>query len=597
MRRLPLWFFSLLLALFPTLVFAADAASSPPTHGWTSVLPPIIAVGLALYTRQVLPALFASVWVAATLHADGNPLAGFLLATSKYTVAALADTSHASIIIFSMALAGMVGVMSRSGGSQGIVEKMSPFASTPRKAQIATWLMGLVIFFDDYANSLLVGNTMRPLTDKLKISREKLAFIVDATAAPVAGLAAISTWVGFEVGLIGAAYELLGRTEKPFSVFLATIPLRFYSILWLAFGFAVCVSGKDFGPMLKAERKARNRKESLDEAEGVVQTNPHLVPPPGAPRRWHYAVIPVLFIFFGTAGGLWLSGSDALHANFVTQSKAAYSAEQLTQPAVQAEVASQANALYAKAGVNDILGEADTYKVLLFVSFAGSLIAMVLPIFDGVLSTEQSIEAWMAGTKTMIEAMMILVLAWSLSDACKDLETGKVLAEGLKNVLNPFLLPSLTFIGAAAISFATGSSWGTMSILMPISIPLAVKLALPVATAAGPAGSAAFAAAEAPILLGTIAAILAGSCFGDHCSPISDTTILSSMASGCDHVEHVRTQMPYAMVPGVAAIALGHIPAAYGVPPVLCIALGILACVAVLLLVGKNAEDPVQNDE
>jgi Na+/H+ antiporter NhaC len=600
---------SQILLVFLLIVWGLSPSSNGDP-GLRTVLPPVLAVILALTTRQVLPSLFASVFLGATMLAGGNPLQGFLSSTAHYAVEAIADKDHAAIILFSMALSGMVGIMSRSGGSQGIVEKLSPLASTPVRAQIATWFMGLVIFFDDYANSLLVGNTMRPLTDRMRISREKLAFIVDATAAPVAGLAAISTWVGFEVGLIQDAFQELGRPESAYVIFLQTIPLRFYSIFCLVFVLAVCLSGRDFGPMLAAEVAARKGDQGIGEAIKIEQ-NPALEAKKDQPHRWQYAVLPVLLIFFGTASGLWLSGLDSLETKFQDQVRVEFQtrarekfleeasngplgmvppvstkSKKISPETLKREV----DLRLEKAGINEVLSEASTSRVLIFVSFAGTLLALVLPLLGGVLSLEEGLLAWTEGAKSMIEALMILVLAWSLSHVCKDLGTAKTIADGLRSVLNPMLLPALTFMASAVISFATGSSWGTMSILMPMSIPLAVRLAAPVAIAAGPSGGDAFLAAEAPILLGTIAAILAGSCFGDHCSPISDTTILSSMASGCNHVEHVRTQMPYALVPGAAAILLGHIPAAYGVPLPLCVALGILSCVAVILLVGQSPD-------
>lgn len=575
----------------PVLALAAEA--SPGTsHGWGSILPPLIAVVLALITRQVLPSLFVAVFLGATMAVGGDPVQGFIGTTSKYAVTAIADADHAAIILFSMALAGMVGVMSRSGGSQGIVETIAPYARTPKRAQLATWVMGLIIFFDDYANSLLVGTTMRPLIDRMKISREKLAYIVDSTAAPVAGLAAISTWVGFEVGLIQDAFAELGRDQSAYLIFLETIPLRFYSIFCLGFVVAVCLWGRDFGPMLQAERRARAGHGADGPVGEVHSENPKLDPDPDKPKRWQYALMPVLFIFVGTGIGLWLNGSVALEGSIQKKVLAELSAGGVVPEA--SRVAAEVAARLAKTGVNDVLGEASAATVLLCVSFLGSFLAMALPCIGGVLTMREALEAWVEGAKAMVEALMILVLAWSLGHVCKDLGTAGVLAAKLKDVVDPFMMPALTFVASAAISFATGSSWGTMSILMPISIPLAVQLAAGVASAAGAPGSEAFAAAEAPVLLGTIGAILAGSCFGDHCSPISDTTILSSMASGCDHVEHVRTQMPYALVPGVAAIVLGHIPAAHGVPVWVCLGVGMVCCLGILRIAGRpvDEEDP-----
>lgn len=599
------------MATLAASAWAADS-SPAPQPGFPAILPPLVAIATALWTRQVLPALFGAVVLGAILQQGGALVAGFSRATTHYLPNAIADFDHAAIILFSTALAGMVGVMSRSGGTQGVVELMSPYARTPLRAQLATWFMGLLIFFDDYANTLLVGTTMRPLCDRLKISRAKLAFIVDATAAPVAGLAAISTWIGFEVGLIQDAFRELGRTQDGYLTFLDSIPLRFYSIFCLFLIVVLIFSRRDFGPMLESELAARQGKSGPLSAEDDPALHPALLPAPGQKRHWVHAMVPIFFIFLGTAMGLWFDGRakladaaltrriEATTTRFVSEGRlpapgSVPEAEWARQrsvllagvaPGLEAEAAAEV----AAAPLRDVLSEASANRVLMLVSILGTILAILLPVATGVLPVEPCLSAWMEGAKGLLPALVILVLAWSLGAVCKDLGTAQVLAGLLEGVLQPGLLPALTFLAAAGISFATGTSWGTMSILMPLSIQLAVKLAGPAAARAGAIGSPEYLAAEAPILLGTVGAVLAGSCFGDHCSPISDTTILSSMASGCDHVEHVRTQMPYALVSAAAAVVLGHIPAGYGVPPSLCLLLGMASLVGLVFLVGRPTD-------
>jgi len=264
--------------------------------GWTSLLPPLLAILLALLFRQVIPALLCGVWVGAWI-AYGNPLVGALRTVDHYVVGALADVDHVSIIIFSLLLGGMVGLVSRSGGTVGLVDKLSPYATSSRRGQLVTWLMGIVIFFDDYANTLLVGNTMRPVTDRLRISREKLAYIVDSTAAPVASIALISTWIGYEVSLIGDSLQQIGSDLDAYSVFLRALPYNFYPLLALAFGLMVAVGTRDFGPMFAAERRARQGKLLADTAVPLADFDSELLQPPAdKPRRWFNAVIPVLVV-------------------------------------------------------------------------------------------------------------------------------------------------------------------------------------------------------------------------------------------------------------------------------------------------------------
>ena len=240
----------------PALAWQAKIRVIP---GWLSLLPPLVAILLALLARQVLVALFVGVWLGTALLFNYNPFSGFLYALTDYIALAAADPDKMSIIVFSLTLGGMVGIISKMGGTQGIVDKLANYASDSRKGQLITWLMGIFIFFDDYANTLIVGNTMRPLTDKLRISREKLSYLVDSTAAPVANIAIISTWIGFEIGLIGDSFKALGITDNPYLVFFKTIPYNFYPLFALITGLCIAWFNRDFGPMLKAERRAIRR--------------------------------------------------------------------------------------------------------------------------------------------------------------------------------------------------------------------------------------------------------------------------------------------------------------------------------------------------
>jgi len=506
-------------------------ASTRVIPGWLSILPPLLAIGMALLFKRVVPSLFLGVWVGAWIAVglSGTGLFwGMLEAFQVYVLDAITDAGRASIILFSLMIGGMVGIISKNGGTQGIVQKIIGWASTPKRGQTATALLGLGIFFDDYANTLIVGNTMRPVTDRLRISREKLAYIVDSTAAPIATLAFVTTWIGFQVGLIGEAVAgIPGFSEGAYSIFLNSLAYSFYPILALYFVFVVANSNRDFGPMYRAEQRARttgdvlSKNAHVDEAAGEGD---ELAAKEGIPQRAFNAVIPIVVLVGSVLGGLYWTGSEAAGTD---------------------------------APLREIIGAADSYQSLMWGSLLGVLVAAALSVGQRILTLEETVDAWYSGLKSMLFAMIILVLAWALSNVTEVLHTADYLTSVLGETLAPGVVPAIVFILAAATAFATGSSWGTMGILMPLIIPL-VWAVLQLNDMADPA--------HYHIIYSSVSCVLAGAVWGDHCSPISDTTILSSMASGCDHIDHVRTQLPYAMSVGMVALLLGTLPAGFGFP-------------------------------
>jgi Na+/H+ antiporter NhaC len=522
------------------------------TGTWIAVLPPLLAIVLALTLRQVLPALFAGLWLG-SWAINGFSLAGLwkgLLDTFQlHMLDALASREHAAIVLFTFMIGGMVGIISRNGGMQGIVNAIVSFADSARHACLATAAMGLAIFFDDYANTLVVGNTMRPVTDSMKVSRAKLAYIVDSTAAPVACVAVVTTWIGYEVGLISDALAgLPGMQGQAYLVYLATIPYSFYPLLAIAFVFMVTGSGRDFGPMLAAEQRARSgaaepgrhlESAQADDAEPIR-------PVRGKPHRAVNAVLPIVVMLAGVVGGLYVTGT--------------------------------AGVTVENPGIKDILGAADSIKALLWGSLLGATTAAALSMVQRILSLEQVVNAWYQGMRAMVYAMIILILAWALGNITVELKTADYLVSVLGDALPVQLLPALVFVIAAATAFATGASWGSMAILVPLVIPLSWA----VMQASGSDSSS-----DMHLFYSSIASVLAGSVWGDHCSPISDTTILSSLASGCDHVEHVRTQMPYALLVGAVALLGCSLPVAFGLPWWLALAASAGLLYAVLRVIGR----------
>jgi Na+/H+ antiporter NhaC len=535
----------------------AKAEAPPPAaHGsWLSILPALLAILGALAFRQVVVALFLGVWVGAWI-ASGSValgwLTGLFATIETYLLAALTDEGHAAIILFTLMIGGVVGIIQKNGGTAGIVGKVVGWARDARRGQLATTLLGTSIFFDDYANTLIVGGTMRPITDRLQISREKLAYIVDSTAAPIAALALVTTWIGYEVGLIGTALQQIdGWNEAAYSVFLNSIPYSFYPILALGFVYAVTLTRRDFGPMLAAERRARETGVLYRPDSNVAQIEAEtyaLEPKPGTPPRLLNAAIPIVVLVGGVLGGLLVTGEGD--------------------------------------NLRDIISTADSYKAMMWASLAAAVVAIGLSVGQRILTLEEAIEAWYAGVKSMLLAIIILVLAWALSGVNDTLGTADFLVSSLSDTLAPAVVPTLVFVLAAATAFATGSSWGTMGILMPLVIPLAWG----VLAADGPHTAAEF----SHVIYAAVSAVLAGAVWGDHCSPISDTTILSSLATQCDHIDHVRTQLPYALLVGGVAIALGTLPAGFGVPWWVCLPVAAAVLLAVLYAVGKPVGEPVR---
>ncbi len=559
-RRRGLLLLVVVLASAGTALAAGEAASAEAAshHGWLSIVPPLLAIGLALAVRQVVVALLVGLWFGAAII-TGDPFTGFLRLADTYLVEALADKSHAAIVLFSTILGGMVGVLSRSGATEGIVHWLSRRVGGRRGGMGATAAMGTVIFFDDYANTLLVGSTMRPLTDRLRISREKLSYLVDSTAAPVATVAVISTWVGFEVGLIQDAMARLGADATAYTFFLRTIPYGYYPLLTLVFVYAIALTGRDFGPMLKAEQRAVTRGEVLrpgaQPASDMGEVAEEETTREMAPAHPLLAGLPILAVILTTALGLFFGGRQAAVAKGI-----------------------------AAPTLREILNHADSFAVLTWAALGGAILAVLLVVGTRRLSLRSAVEGYLQGARSMVIAVTILVLAWSLSAVCDGLGTADFLVEVARAVLSARLLPAVVFVLAAAVSFATGTSWGTMAILMPLVYPLGLDLP----EAAGLAPDV-----VAHIHLASVSAVLAGAVFGDHCSPISDTTILSSLATGADHLDHVQTQLPYAMVVGGVSVVLGYLPAGWGVSPWISLGLGALVLGLIVVRFGRRADEAV----
>jgi Na+/H+ antiporter NhaC len=562
-RKTKLVISTLLLILTAAPVLAETPKNYEIFSFWT-LLPPVLAIALAFLTKNVIISLFIGVFSGTfMLELKGAGIfsaivMGFLNIVQKI-LNSLADPWNAGIILQCLAIGGLVALISKMGGARAIAEKLAKRAKSPVSAQIMTWLMGLLIFFDDYANALIVGPIMRPVADKMKISREKLAFVIDATAAPIAGIALISTWVGYEVGLINDAYAKIGVDINAYGAFVQTIPYRFYNILILFFIVISAVTSRDFGSMHKAQVRAyKENKPFRDGARPMISAESTGLEPEEDTKLsiWN-AIIPIGVLILAAFAGFYYNGytgisggEDAALKLLIADSPASFAA------------------------IRECFGASDASIVLFQAAVLACLVAMIMAITRKIMTIEESVSVWLQGVKSLVITAVILLLAWSLSSVIKELGTADYLVQVLQGNLPAFFIPSLIFIMGALISFATGTSYGTMGILMPLAVPLAHNLA----------------GGDPQMVIISASAVLTGAIFGDHCSPISDTTILSSTGSACDHIDHTRTQLPYALTTAAVTVLLGYLPVSLGLSVWIAMPIAMIAIAAVIFIFGKKPD-------
>ncbi len=542
---------------------------------WLSLLPPLIAIVFALIFKEVTVSLFLGIWSGAFI-AGGMRWTSFFYwiesiwkVVSEYVTSSLQDSGHISVIVFSLLIGGLVAIISKNGGMAGVVASLSKYAQTARSTQFVTWILGIAIFFDDYANTLIVGNTMRSATDKFRISREKLAYIVDSTAAPVSAIAFITTWIGAELGYIGdgMAKIEMANSMTPYAIFLQSLKYAFYPVLTLFFILVIIYTRKDYGAMFKAELRARSTGQvsparTSDEDEPDMED---LSPVKNAPNKWQYAVIPILTVIFVTIYGLLHTGFESINDSLRAANEGALYGWGYTWDNMASLAGDGSSGFFNKLG--NLIGASDSYVALLWSSLSGVIVALAMTVFGRIMSLFDTMHWMVTGFKTMLPAIIILTLAWALAITTDQLHTADFLSSALQDNIHPYAVPALIFVLSAGIAFSTGSSWSTMAILYPIAIPTTWAIC----NAYGLSPDASF-----EILLCSISTVLAASVLGDHCSPISDTTILSSLATDCNHIDHVKTQLPYALTVGIVSII--------GITVSIILGGGWMVCLLILLL-------------
>lgn len=529
------------------------------TLGFISLIPAIITILLAFTTKEVLLSLFIGVLSGASILEGINGSGSFFSrigsvfnAVCDTALQITTDSFRMAVLILCLAIGGMVAVINAAGGFSALGRQITKGINTPRKSQIMAQIMGIFLFFDDYANSLIIGPVMRDITDKQGVSREKLAYIVDSTAAPVAGIAIVSSWIAAELSAIESGFEVAGIQGSAYVHFLGSIPFSFYNFAALAFMFILSLTGREYGPMLSAERRAR-AGEPLKKGTKTGRETPDTEANMEAGSIWS-VILPVLVLLIYAFAGFYINGM---------------------QNAIDAGMLS-AEAGFSFSLLSTVFSYADTVTILMRASILASLVSILMGSLTGKTNIMEGINQWIKGASDILLTVVILVLAWSLSAIVGQLGTAYYLVDIVTLNLPYWLLPMLIFIVCCFISFAAGS-FGCMVIVMPIAVPIAYQTALLGGIGYGE-----------QLLFACIAAVLSGSIFGDHCSPVTDTTILSSIGAGCDNIDHVRTQLPYALTSAAIAALFGYLPAGLGVSPAISIPALIIAGIVIIRVAGKK---------
>jgi len=457
---------------------------------WTSLLPPVLAIAFAIIWRHVYLALAAGVWLGYTILAGWNPIAG-LGGAIDGAIAVLGDAGNAKVIVFTLVIGALIATIEAAGGVQGFVRwlEQRDYVTSPRRARMLPWIIGCIIFIESNITVLVAGAIGRPLIDRYRVSREKLAYLIDSTSAPICILIPLNAWGAYVLGILNE----LGVAD-PLGVFAGSIPVNFYAISALLLSGTVAYTGWAVGPMKKAEERTRGGQVLSEGAQPMI--DPDVISPDvreDIPRRMRNMIVPIATLVLMMPVGLLITGNGDITAGSGSTS-------------------------------------------VLWAVLAVLAVAWVMLVAQRIFTVNELTQVGLKGAGGLVGLALVLLLALALGGVTRDLGTGQYVANLTAGLLPPYILLPLTFLVAGGIAFATGTSWGTFAIMLPIAVPAAAAMGLPLSP--------------------FVAASLAGGVFGDHASPISDTTIVSSMAAATDHIDHVRTQLPYALLAGgIATIA------------------------------------------
>ncbi len=517
-RRAKTWLMlaALIVMSIPMTVYAAtEGAVSPSKYAtFWSLIPPVVAIVLALITKEVYSSLFLGILMGALFYADFNPEKTLVHIFEDGMISVLSDPWNVGILIFLVILGTMVALMNKAGGSAAFGQWAAKRIKSRVGAQLATIVLGIMIFVDDYFNCLTVGSVMKPIADKHKISKEKLAYLIDATAAPICIIAPISSWAAAVAGFV--------EGENSLSLFLQAIPFNFYALLTIFMMFAIVLMKFDFGPM-KAKEKLAMQAEVLEESHNASVGKGKVID----------LIIPVVTLIICCIIGMIYTGGFFSGTDFITA-----------------------------------FSECDASLGLVLGSVVALMITVVYYMLRRLMNLKECMACLPEGFKAMVPAILILCFAWTLK-AMTDSLGASVYVEGLmkgcaEGLMN--LLPAIIFLVACGLAFATGTSWGTFGILIPIVVD-------------------AF-SGDHSLMIISISACMAGAVCGDHCSPISDTTIMASAGAQCEHVSHVSTQLPYAIFIAVISFFV-YILAGFTRSAWISLPVGLLLTFVALLVIKK----------
>lgn len=464
-------------------------------YGWISLIPPIVAIVLALTTKQTILSLFFGVWVGSTIINNWNPLVGFTKIISDFIIPSIADPWNAALLVLVAFSGGFVHILSISGAAEAFAQSATKKINTRKKAQVSTWVSAFIFSFTEPC--LILGTIMRPVTDKLKVPRAKLAYILDSMGSNLASFSPISSYGPFVTGLIATQLAALGLKNNPWSVYLKMFPFNLYGLFAMLTVLIVILTKLDVGPMYLEEKRAMETGQLLGPDAKPLMPESKFELPEGYNLTMKNFLVPIITLFVTIFIVIFWTGDiskNGFRGSFING--------------------------------NIVLAICSGFLL-------GSISAGAVGVFTGLFGFIEAFDEWTKGVVQLMVVPLILVMAWSIGEVTGIMNVGGFLTGVVDSFLNPGLVPALIFLIGALISFATGSSWGVWSIMMPIAIPMAHSLNIP--------------------LTFVIGAVVGGGLFGDHCSPISDTTILSSTGAACDHIVHVRTQIPYTLTVGISA--------------------------------------------
>eukprot|EP00904_Undaria_pinnatifida_P013206 jgi/Undpi1/9015/HiC_scaffold_26.g11475.m2 len=521
--------------------------------GWVTLLPPLATLAISIMYQQVIVALLVGIWAGALLVSGFDPLSAFLRTFDTYVVGAFVGEGNAHVLLFTFLLGGTIGLVQRSGGALGLANALKRFMGTRTRGQACTVALGGLIFFDDYSSILIVGNSLRDVVKAVGVSPAKFAWLVHSVGVALASLSPISSWVGLQIGYTKAVLDALGISPPldGFLVVLRSLPYRFFPVFYLLLILIVLVSGRDFGPMASAEDCGGNTPATESKPEGEVGGGGGeggITPKAGTPLRSRNALIPFATVIAVTFAGMILDGISKIEAG----------GNEVPKTLV------------------NILSNCDSVSVLIWASAAGWMASLLLVCGQGILTLPEAMDTWMEGMKEVLEPQFVLILAWALGSVVKDVQTAEYLSGALETGIQAYVLPAMISVLCYVISYACGSTFGTMGIVFPLVGPLAWRLG----------------GGDADFLHHCFACILGGSIFGNVCSPISDTTILTSLATGCGLGEHVRTTSPYTFLVATLSIVVGSLPVGMGLyGPWTALLLGSVVMTILVYVLGRKPKD------